>query len=97
MALPQTRRPVGETLCPLDSSPQRQHHHLVGARRRWSIEGFFKTIKHRFGLHRFAQQTLKGVYRWLMLCFLSFVLVHWVTAQLTPKRPLIGKSLQLLH
>ncbi|WP_084782520.1 transposase [Leptolyngbya sp. O-77] len=47
-------------------------------RRRWSIEGFFKTIKHRFGLHRFAQQTLKGVYRWLMLCFLSFVLVHWV-------------------
>jgi hypothetical protein len=47
-------------------------------RRRWSIEGFFKTIKHRFGLHCFAQQTLKGVYRWLILCFISFVLVHWV-------------------
>lgn len=33
-------------------------------RRRWSIEGFFKTAKHRFGLHRFGQQTLLGVYRW---------------------------------
>lgn len=47
-------------------------------RRRWGIEGFFKTIKHRFGLHRFGQQTLKGLYRWLVLCFISFVLTHWV-------------------
>ncbi len=47
-------------------------------RRRWAIEGFFKTIKHRFGLHRFAQQTLRGVYRWLILCFICFLLVHWV-------------------
>jgi hypothetical protein len=29
-------------------------------RRRWAIEGFFKTAKHRFGLHRFGQQTLLG-------------------------------------
>ena len=27
-------------------------------RRRWQIEGFFKTAKHRFGLHRFGQQTM---------------------------------------
>lgn len=47
-------------------------------RRRWSIEGFFKTIKHRFGLHRFGQQTLRGVYRWLILCLISFILTHWV-------------------
>lgn len=47
-------------------------------RRRWSIEGFFKTAKHRFGLHRFGQQTLLGVYRWLILCFISFMLAHWV-------------------
>lgn len=47
-------------------------------RRRWSIEGFFKTIKHRFGLHRFGQQTLLGVYRWVVLCLISFMLAHWV-------------------
>ncbi len=41
-------------------------------RRRWSIEGFFKTIKHRFG-----QQTLLGVYRWFILCLVSFMLAHW--------------------
>ncbi|HIK42735.1 transposase [Thermoleptolyngbya sp. M55_K2018_002] len=46
-------------------------------RRRWSIEGFFKTIKHRFGLHRFGQQTLLGVYRWFVLCLISFILAHW--------------------
>jgi hypothetical protein len=46
-------------------------------RRRWSIEGFFKTAKHRFGLHCFAQKTLLGVYRWLVLCMISFVLAHW--------------------
>ncbi len=47
-------------------------------RRRWSIEGFFKTVKHRFGCHRFGQQTLLGVYRWLLVCLISFVLTHWV-------------------
>lgn len=46
-------------------------------RRRWSREGFFKTAKHRFGLHRFGQQTLMGVYRWFVLCLVSFSLVHW--------------------
>lgn len=46
-------------------------------KRRWQIEGWFKTAKHRFGLHRFGQGTLLGVYRWLVLSFLSFVLAHW--------------------
>jgi hypothetical protein len=36
-------------------------------RRRWAIEGFFKTVKHRFGFHRFGQSTHLGVYRWLIL------------------------------
>ena len=27
-------------------------------RKRWAIEGFFKIIKHRFGLHCFGQSTL---------------------------------------
>jgi hypothetical protein len=40
--------------------------------------GFFKTAKYQFGLARFGQQTLLGVYRWLILSFISFVLTHWV-------------------
>lgn len=46
-------------------------------RRRWAIEGFFKTAKHRFGLHRFGQQTLLGVYRWLVLSLTAYLLAHW--------------------
>ena len=45
-------------------------------RRRWAIEGFFKTAKYQFGLASFGQQTLWGVYRWLILSFISFVLTH---------------------
>jgi len=47
-------------------------------RRRWQIEGFFKTIKHRLGLHRFGQQRLLGVYRWFLIGLLGFLLAHWV-------------------
>ncbi len=39
--------------------------------------GWFKTAKHRFGLHRFGQGTLLGVYRWLILSLISYVLAHW--------------------
>ncbi len=46
-------------------------------RRRWAIEAFFKTIKHRFGLHRFGQSTKRGVYRWLILVLIAYLLVHW--------------------
>ena len=46
-------------------------------RRRWAIEGFFKTAKHKFGLHRFGQQTLLGVYRWLVLSLTAYLLAHW--------------------
>ena len=45
---------------------------------RWQIEGFFKTAKHQFSLHRFGQKTSLGVYRWLILSFLSYMLAHWV-------------------
>jgi hypothetical protein len=47
-------------------------------RKRWAIEGFFKTIKHRFGLHRFGRSTKLGVYRWLLLSLISGLLVHWL-------------------
>ena len=47
-------------------------------RRRWAIEGFFKTIKHRFGLHRFGQSTRLGIYRWLILALIAYLLTHWI-------------------
>ena len=47
-------------------------------RKRWAIVGFFKTIKHRFGLHRFGQSTKLGVYRWLILSLIAYLLAHWI-------------------
>jgi hypothetical protein len=41
------------------------------------LEGWFKTAKHRFGLHRFGQGTLLGVYRWLVLSLIAYILAHW--------------------
>jgi hypothetical protein len=46
-------------------------------KRRWQIEGWFKTVKHRFGLHRFGQGTLLGMYRWLLLSLIAYILAHW--------------------
>lgn len=46
-------------------------------KRRWCIEAFFKTAKGRFGLARFGQGTHKGVYRFLVLSLLAFVLSQW--------------------
>jgi hypothetical protein len=53
-------------------------------RKRWAIEGFFKTIKHRFGLHRFGQSTKLGVYRWLILAWIAYLLAHWIDQSLFP-------------
>ena len=47
-------------------------------RKRWVIEGFFKTAKHQLGLHCFGQGTKLGVYRWLILSFIAYLLAHWV-------------------
>jgi hypothetical protein len=41
------------------------------------LVGWFKTAKHRFGLHRFGQNSLLGVYRWLVLLMLAFLVTHW--------------------
>lgn len=46
-------------------------------KRRWQIEGWFKTAKHRFGLHRFGQGTLLGMYRWLILSLIAYLIAHW--------------------
>lgn len=56
-------------------------------RRRWAIEGLFKTAKYQFGLACFGQQTLLGVYRWLILSLISFVLVHWIYLSSDPSQP----------
>jgi hypothetical protein len=56
----------------LYQTSQSQHYYLVG-KRRWQIEGWFKTAKHRFGLHRFGQGTLLGVYRWLVLSLITYI------------------------
>jgi len=47
-------------------------------RKRWAIEGFFKTAKHQFGLHCFGQSTKVGVYRWLILSLIAYLLAHWL-------------------
>ena len=48
-------------------------------RKRWAIEGFFKVAKWHFGFSRFAQDTRRGVYRFLVLSLLAFVLSQWGT------------------
>ncbi len=47
-------------------------------RKRWAIEGFFKTAKHQFGFHCFGQSTQLGVYRWLILSLIAYLLAHWM-------------------
>lgn len=65
-------------------------------KKRWQIEGWFKTTKHRFGLDRFGQGTLLGVYRWLVLSLLAYLLAHWAyLSSATPELPDWGKAAQL--
>ena len=52
---------------------------LVGlGKKRWTIEGFFQTAKHHFGLYCFGQSTKLGVYRWLILSLIAYLLAHWI-------------------
>jgi hypothetical protein len=46
-------------------------------RQRWAIETFFKIVKHRFCLHCFGQKTIRGIYRFLVLSMIAYVLAHW--------------------
>ncbi len=66
-------------------------------KRRWQIEGWFKTAKHRFGLHRFGQGTLLGVYRWLVLSLISYVLAHWayLSTDLASNMPDWGQAAEI--
>lgn len=64
-------------------------------KRRWQIEGWFKTAKHRFGLLRFGQGTLLGMYRWLILSLIAYLIAHWayLSTQL-PNLPDWGEAAQ---
>ena len=64
-------------------------------KRRWQIEGWFKTAKHRFGLHRFGQGTLLGMYRFFILSLTAYLIAHW-TYLLTqfPNLPDWGEAAQ---
>jgi hypothetical protein len=60
------------------------------------LEGWFKTTKHRFGLHRFGQGTLLGVYRWLVLSLIAYLLAHWAyLSTATTDLPDWGQAAQL--
>lgn len=61
----------------LSTQPLKASTIIWWGRHRWQIEGWFKTAKHRFGLHRFGQQTLLGLYRWLVLSLTAYILAHW--------------------
>lgn len=60
----------------ISTKPRSAVYITMLGRRRWQIEGFFKTIKHRFGLHQFGQGTLLGVYRWILLCFIAYFIAR---------------------
>src|SRR4028119_79469 len=48
------------------------------------------------GLHRFGQGTLLGVYRWLVLSLIAYILAHWayLSTQL-PDLPDWGEAAQI--
>nr|WP_315789780.1 transposase [Fischerella sp. JS2] len=65
-------------------------------KRRWQIEGWFKIAKHRFGLNRFGQGKLLGVYRWLVLSLIAYILAHWAYLSLaTTDLPDWGQAAQI--
>lgn len=61
-------------LCTKALSPA---HIVRWGKRRWRIEGFFKTAKGRFSLERFGQGSRLGVYRYLILSLIAYLLAHW--------------------
>jgi len=60
------------------------------------LKVFSGVAKHRFGLDRFGQQTLMGVYRWLVLSLTAYLLAYWTYLH-SPTGPLPdwGEAAQL--
>src|SRR3982751_3408753 len=61
----------------LSTKAMHPRHIVRWGKRRWRIEGFFKTAKGRFSLDRFGQGTRLGVYRYLILSLVAYLLAHW--------------------
>jgi hypothetical protein len=61
----------------LSTKAMSARHVVRWGRRRWRIEGLFKTLKGRFSLGRFGQGSRLGVYRYLTLSFMACLLAHW--------------------
>lgn len=51
---------------------------------RWRIEAFFKTMKQRFSLIRFGQSSKVGVYRYIALSLLAYLLTQLRVLELQP-------------
>lgn len=60
----------------LSTKAMHPRHIVRWGKRRWRIEGFFKTAKGRFSLDRFGQGTRLGVYRYLILSLVAYLLAH---------------------
>jgi hypothetical protein len=87
-------RKKSDTFCPLKSL--RVILLLGGESVDGNLVGWFKTAKHRFGLHRFGQATLKGIYRWLVLSLIAYLLAHWAYLSTTfPNLPDWGEAAKL--
>jgi Transposase DDE domain len=61
----------------LSTKAMHPRHIVRWGKRRWRIEGFFKTAKGRFSLDRFGQGRKLGVYRYLILSLVAYLLAHW--------------------
>ena len=108
---PPRRWDDAKAVCGLYPSPQREHSELVGqaslANRATYIaevtsaivsgrdEGWFKVVKHRFGLHRFGQATYQGVYRWLVISLIAFTLAGGIYYWRVQASPIGERQLKL--
>jgi len=70
--LPSAQGEMGAAVCGGHLSRQRK------GRRRFRIGHFFEAMNSEFSLGRFGQRTPLGVHRFLVLCFLAYLLAHWV-------------------
>jgi hypothetical protein len=70
-----------EKRCVLSTKPLKGATISRWGKKRWLLEGWFKTAKHRFGLDCFGQGTLKGVYRFLVLSLIASLLADWAYLQ----------------
>jgi Transposase DDE domain len=57
----------------------------VWAARRWQIEGFFRVAKQRFSLGQCRQQYVRGLFTWLLLVWVAYLLTYWAALSTQPQ------------